>query len=98
LWSFGVGDAFKEMIGRSQNRECSSCRVEMRGQTSAMTLAGLAEENSFDAAARTKSFFDKTRAFNANGTAIGGQSAAKSHAEVLEPPVVAAGDEVFRVA
>jgi hypothetical protein len=46
-----------------------------------------------DAATGTHSFFDEPDTFNANEAVFRGQAAAESHAELLEPAIVAAGEE-----
>jgi hypothetical protein len=44
-----------------------------------------------DRTAGTQGFFDEARAFDAHEPALRGQPAAESHAELLEPAIVAAG-------
>jgi hypothetical protein len=58
-----------------------------------MTFAGFAKEHGLDAAARPQRFFDEPRAFDADKSIRSREPAAKSHAELLEPAIVAAGEE-----
>ena len=58
-----------------------------------MALAGFAEEDRFDGAARAKRFFDQADAFDADGAGFCGQAATERQAELLEPAIVPAGEE-----
>jgi len=58
-----------------------------------MAFAGFAEEDGLDAAGGPESF-STAGAFDADGTVFGGKAAAEGHAELLEPAVFAAGEEV----
>ena len=58
-----------------------------------MAFAGFAEEHRLNAAAGTESFFDQAHALNADESVFRGQAAAESHAELLEPAIVATGEE-----
>ena len=84
---FGVGDAFEEAVGGAEDGEACIGAADERGQAFAVTLAGFAEKDGFDAAGRTQGFFDKAGAFDADGTVLGRQAAAESDAELLEPAV-----------
>jgi hypothetical protein len=61
-----------------------------------MAFAGFAEEDSFDAAAGAKGFFDEADAFDADGAGFRGKATAQGHAEFLEPAIVAAGEDSRR--
>jgi len=58
-----------------------------------MAFARFAEEHGLDPAAGSQCFFNKSRAFNANESVFRRKPAAKSHAELLEPAIVAAGEQ-----
>ncbi len=90
----GVGDAFEETIGGAEDGEADVGAADERGETFAMAFAGFAEKDGFDAAGGAESFFDEAGAFDADGTVFGGKTAAESDAELFEPAVVAAGEEI----
>jgi len=92
----GVGDAFEEAIGGTEDGEADVGAANERGEAFAMAFAGFAEEDGFYAAGGAESFFDEAGAFDADGTVFGGKTAAESDAELLEPAIVAAGEEVGR--
>ena len=58
-----------------------------------MALTGFAEEDGLNGAAGPQSFFDQAGAFDADEAGFGGQAAAKRHAELFQPAVVAARKE-----
>ena len=58
-----------------------------------MAFAGFAKEHSLDAAAGTQSLFNKPRTFNADESVFRGEAAAQSHAELLEPAIIAASEQ-----
>ena len=89
LGVLGVGDAFEEVVGGGEDREGHFRAGDEMSELVAMAFAGFAEEDGFDFAAGRESFFDEPDAFDADGTGFGGESAAKSHAEELEPAIVA---------
>jgi hypothetical protein len=94
LGMLGVGNAFEEAIGGAKDGEAYVGAADEWGEALAMAFAGFAEEDGFDAAGGAESFFDEADAFDADGTVFGGEAAAESDAELLEPTVVAAGEEV----
>jgi hypothetical protein len=94
LGMLGVGDAFKETVGGAEDGEADVWAADEGCEAFAMAFAGFAEEDGCDAAGGAESFFDEARAFDADGTLIGGKAAAESDAELLEPAIVAAGKEV----
>jgi len=94
LGMFSVGDAFEEAIGGAEYGEADVRTADERGEAFAVAFAGFTEENSFDAAGGAEGFFDEAGAFNADGTVFGGKAAAQGDAELLEPAVFAAGEEV----
>ena len=91
---FGIGDAFEETVGGTEDGEADVWAADEGGEAFAVAFAGFAEEDGFDAAGGAESFFDEARAFDADGAVFGGKSAAESDAELLEPAVFAAGEEV----
>jgi len=94
LRMFGVGDAFKEAIGGAEDGEAGVWTTDERGETFAVAFARFAEEDGFDAAGGAESFFNEARAFDADGAVFGGKAAAEGDAELLEPAVIPAGEEV----
>src|SRR5215472_932815 len=93
LRMLGVGEALEEAVGRAQRRESYLRAVDQRGETSVMAVAGFAEEHRLNGAAGTQGFFDETDAFDANEAAFVRQAATERHAKLLEPAIVAAGEE-----
>jgi hypothetical protein len=90
---FGIGKAFKEPIGGPQNRKSHLGPVDERGEAFVMAFAGFAEEHGLNAATGTESFLDEPQALDAHEAVFRGQAAAQSHAELLEPAIVAAGEQ-----
>src|SRR5216683_2442893 len=93
LRMFSVGKAFEEAVRGAEDWKSHLGPVDEGGETFVMAFAGFAEEHGLNAAAGTQRFFDEAHAFNANEAAFRGQAAAQCHAELLEPAVVAAGEE-----
>ncbi len=93
LGMFGVGKALKEAVGRVEDWKGHFGPVDEGGETFVMAFAGFAEEDGLNAATGTQSFFDEAYAFDADEAVFRGQAAAQSHAELLEPAIVAAGEE-----
>src|SRR5260370_30803400 len=90
---FGVGKALKETVRGAEDWKGHFGPVDEGGETFVMAFAGFAEEDGLNAATGTQRFFDEAYAFDANEAVFRGQTAAESHAELLEPAVVAAGEE-----
>src|SRR6266478_6414724 len=88
-----VGEAFKEAVRGVKDGKSHFGAVDEGGETLVMAFTGFAEEHGLNAAAGTQRFFDEAHAFNANEAAFRGQAAAESHAELLEPAIVAACQE-----
>lgn len=93
LGIFRVGDAFEEAVGGVEDGDGDLRAIEVRSEASVMAGTGFAEKYGADRACGAEGFFDEARAFDADGAGFGGKSAAESHAELLEPFVVARGDE-----
>src|SRR6267154_3365463 len=89
----GVGKAFKEPVGSAQDGESHLRPIDERRETFVVAFAGLAEEHGLHAAAGTERFLDEAYTLDANETALRGQAAAQGDAKLLEPTIVAAGDE-----
>src|SRR5690242_15672447 len=89
----GIGNAFKKRVRGTQNGEGNLFAIQVGRQARMMALAGLAEENGFDAATGAQGLFGQARAFDADAPGFRGQAAAQGHAEFLEPAVVAATDD-----
>jgi hypothetical protein len=94
LGMLGVGDAFKEAIGGAKDWEADVGAADEWGETFTMAFTGFAEKDGFNAASGTESFFDEAGAFDADGTVFGGEASTESDAELLEPAIVAAGEEI----
>ncbi len=94
LGMLGVGDAFKESIGGAEYGEAGLGAADEWGETLAVAFARFAEEDGFDAAGGAEGLFDEAGAFDADGTVFGGKAATEGDAELLEPAVFTAGQEV----
>src|SRR5258708_39687820 len=90
---FGVGKALEEAVRSAEDGKSHFGPVDEGGETFVMAFAGFAEEDGLDAATGTQSFFGEPETLDANEAVCRGQAAAQSHAELLEPAVVAAGEE-----
>ena len=96
LRMLGIGEAFEEAVGRAQGWKSHFRPADQRGETFVVAFAGFTEEYGFDAAAGAKRFFDEADAFDADRAGFRGQTAAKRHAELFEPAVVAASEDARR--
>jgi hypothetical protein len=90
---FRVGKAFKESIGGTENGKSHFRPVDEGRKAFVMAFARFAEEHGLDAAAGTQRFFDQASAFDADEPILRREPAAKSHTELLEPAIVAAGEQ-----
>ena len=93
LRMFGVSEAFEEAVGGAQHRKSHLRAVDEGGEPLVMAFARFAEEYCLNVATGTQRFFDEPNALDANEAAFRRQAAAQSHAELLEPAIVAAGEE-----
>lgn len=93
LWVLGVGKTFKEAVGGAQDGEAQFGTIDEGRETFVVPLAGLAEEHGLDGTAGAQRFFDEADAFDPDEAAFRGQAAAERHAKLLEPAIVAAGEE-----
>ncbi len=93
LRAFGVGEAFKEAVSGAKDGKGHFWAVDERGETFVMAFAGFAEEHGLNAAAGTQCFFDEAHTFDADEAAFGWQAATQSDTKLLEPAIVAAGEE-----
>src|SRR5215470_2348129 len=93
LRMFGVGKTFKEPVSGAQYGEAQFGAIDDGRDTFAMPLAGLAEEQGLNGTAGAQRFLDEAEAFDADETAFGGEAAAEGHTKLLEPAIVAAGEE-----
>src|SRR5215472_11805213 len=89
----GVGKTFKEPVGGAQYGEAQFGTIDEGRDTFAMPLAGLAEEHGLNGTAGAQRFFNEADAFDPDEAAFGGQPAAQRHTKLLEPAIVAAGEE-----
>src|SRR5260370_16604457 len=90
---FGVGEALEEAVRSAEDGKSHLGPVDEGGETFVMAFAGFAEEDGLNAATGTQSFFGEPDTFDANEAVFPGQAAAHSHAELLHPAIVAAGEE-----
>ena len=93
LRMLGVGKAFEEAIRGAKDGKSHFGAVDEGGESFMMALAGFAEEHGLNAASGTQCFFDEPDALDADEAAFRGQAATQRHAELLEPVIVAAGEE-----
>jgi hypothetical protein len=93
LGMLGVGEALEEAVGGAEDEKSHFGTVDEGRETFVMALAGFAKEHSLHAAPRTECFFDEPHALDANEAVFRGQTAAQSHAELLQPAIVAAGEK-----
>jgi hypothetical protein len=93
LRMLGIGETFEEAVGGAERGEAEFGAIDQRGEALAVTLAGFAEEHGLDGAAGTQSLFDETDAFDADESVFSRQAAAESQTELLEPAIVAAGED-----
>src|SRR6266852_2081701 len=93
LRMLGVGEALEEAVGGAQDGKSHFGAVDEGGESFMMALAGFAEEHGLNAASGTQCFFDEPDALDADEAAFRGKAAAESHAELLEPAIVAAAEE-----
>ena len=91
LRMLGVSKTFEEPIRGVQDGKGHLWPVDQRGKAPTVAFARFAKEHGFDAAARTKRFFDETQAFDADRARLRGKASAQRHTKFLEPPIVAAG-------
>ena len=89
----GIGETLEETVRGVERRKGHLRPVNDGRETLMMAFAGFAEEHGLDAAARTQRFFDESGTFDADESIFRGEAAAESHAELLEPAIVAAGEE-----
>ena len=90
---FGVGKALEEAVRSAEDGKSHFGPVDEGGETFVKAFAGFAEEDGLNAATGTQSFFGEPDTLDANEAVFRGQAAAQSYAELLEPAIVAAGEE-----
>ena len=88
-----VGKTFEEAVVGAQYGEAHLGAIDQGREAFVMPLAGLAEEHGLDGTAGAQRFFDEADAFDPDEAAFRGQAAAERHAKLLEPAIVAAGEE-----
>src|SRR5690242_503474 len=93
LWVLGVGEAFKKAVRGAEDGKSHLRRVDEGGEAFVMAFAGFAEEHRLNAAVGTQGLFDEPHALDADKSILRGQPAAESHAELLQPAIVAASEE-----
>src|SRR6267143_2295704 len=93
LRMFRIGKALEEPVRGAQDGKSHFGPLDDGGETFVMAIAGFAEEHGFDAATGAQSFFDEPDTLDAYESVLRGQAAAQSQAKLLEPAIVAAGEE-----
>jgi len=93
LRMLGIGEAFEEAVGGAKDGKSHFGAVDEGREAFVMALAGFAEKYGLNAAPGAQRFFDEPHAFDADEAVFRGQAAAESHTELLEPSIVAAGEE-----
>ena len=89
----GIGETFEEAVCSFQSGKREFRPVNQGSETLVVAFTGFTEENGSDRATGAQSFLDETHALDADEAIFRGQTAAESHAELLEPAIVAAGEE-----
>ena len=80
-------------VGGAEDGKSHFRPIDDGGETFVMAFAGFAEEHGLNAAPGAQRFFNEPDAFDAYEATFRGQSAAESHAKLLEPAIVAAGED-----
>lgn len=93
LGMLGIGKALKQPVGSAESWEGDLGPVDHGGEPFVMPLTGFAEKHGVNLAAGAKGFLNQADTFDADEAPFGGQTAAKSHAELLQPAIVAAAEE-----
>src|ERR1700687_4981176 len=90
---FGVGEALEEAVRGAEDGKSHFRPVDDGGETFVMAIAGFAEKHCLNVATEAQSFFDDPDTLDAYESVLRGQATAQSHAKLLEPAIVAAGEE-----
>jgi hypothetical protein len=93
LWMLGVREALEKAVRGAEDGKSHFRPIDDGGETFVMAFAGFAEEHGLNAAPGAQRFFNEPDAFDAYEATFRGQSAAESHAKLLEPAIVAAGED-----
>ena len=96
LGMLGVGEPVKQTVGGAQNGKANLWAVNQRSKPRAVALPGFAKQNRLDGAAGAQSFFDKPHSFDSDRAGFRRQTATQCDAELLEPSIIAAGEESGR--
>src|SRR5882672_7385992 len=90
---FGIGKTFEETVRGAEDGKSHFGPGDDGGETFVMAIAGFAEEHGLNVATGAQSFFDEPDTLDAYASVLRGQAAAQSHGGLLEPALVAAGEE-----
>jgi len=90
---FGISETFEKAVSRSKSGKGHLWPTDQWSKTFVVALACFAEENGLDGAAGTQGLLDEANAFNADESVVRGQTSAQGYAELLEPAIIAAGEE-----
>src|SRR4029077_3437589 len=93
LRMLSVREAFKKPVGSAKSRKSHLGSIDQRREPLMVTFPGFAEEYSSYRATRTERLFNQPHAFNANEAIFRRQSTTKGHTKLLQPAIVAAGEE-----
>ena len=88
-----VGEAFKEAVGGAKDGKSHFSPVDEGSETFVMAFAGFAKEYGLNAASGTQGLFHEADTLDADESVFRGKAASESHAEILEPAIVAACEE-----
>ena len=88
-----VGEALEEAVGGAKRREAHFRAINERRKALVVALARFAEEHSLDRASGVQSFFDQASALHSDEAGFRRQAAAKRHAKLPQPAIIAAGEQ-----
>jgi hypothetical protein len=89
----GISKAFEETVCGAQCREGEFRAIDQRSKSLVVALAGFTKEHGLDGATGAQSFFNESDAFDPDEPVFRWQAAAESEAKLLEPAIVAAGED-----
>src|SRR6266700_2078499 len=93
LRMFSVSETFEEAVGGVEDWKSHFGPVDEGGEAFVIAFAGFAEEHGLNAASRSQRFLDEPPTLDADEAVFRGQPPAESHAELLQPAIVAASEE-----
>jgi hypothetical protein len=88
-----IGEALEETVRGVQGGKGHLRPVDDRRETLVVAFAGFAEKHGLDAAAGKQRFFDEPYPLDTDESMFRREAAAERQAKLLEPAIVAAGEE-----